>query len=92
MMKILFIPVRRDKNITYEYLGEKIRATFEGQTDEFDFSTFAEDGILQDIETTLPFNPIFEAKRENGILYLKLIYYHGANATQEELFPDWIEV
>lgn len=92
-MKVLFSPQRSDESIEYRFEGEKIKATIGNITDIFDFTSFP-DGMakVEEIETTLPINPIISAERIDGELRVVLLYYHGANATQEELFPTWQEV
>lgn len=76
------------QKIEYEFQGEKIIAKIDGLEDEFDFSAMP-DGVAEHIETTLPVNPILEANRENGILYVKLLNFIDDDATEKERFPDW---
>lgn len=76
--------------ISYEYNGDVVRVHLDGEVDEFDFSSMPE-GIMKDVKTTLKYNPIMSAKREEGILYLELLYFHGSNASEEERFPTWID-
>jgi hypothetical protein len=97
-MQVLYSPQFNDvDSISYEFVGEKIICTLNGEVDEFDFTGLPE-GILgagyreNPIETTLAMNPISGAKRENGILYVTLLNFIGKDATQEERFPEWIEV
>jgi hypothetical protein len=90
-MWIKYSPCRSDDNLVYTFDGEKVIANFNGQVDVFDFTEMP-DGKAENIETTLPLNPIISAKREEGILYLELLYFHGPNPTHEERFPDWQEV
>ena len=92
-MKMKYSPQRSDTVILYSFEGEKITATIGIVTDTFDFSNFPNGkAIVDEIETTLPVNPIISAERVDGELRVVLLYYHGANATQEERFPDWQEV
>lgn len=101
-IKILFIPQEIKGELSYAFQGEKIIATMNGITDEFDFSDLP-DGELQlsefvdgnhipRMETTLEENPILFAKRENGVLWVELLNFISENATEEERYPDWIEV
>lgn len=92
-MQILYSPQRSDDTIEYQFQGEKITVTIGDTTDTFDFSSFP-DGIaeIEEIETILPINPIISAERVDGELRVVLLYYHGADATQDELFPEWQEV
>ncbi|CAM3442613.1 hypothetical protein [Marinicrinis lubricantis] len=63
----------------------------ETQMDIFDFADMP-NGILDGVETTLKYNPIISAKRENGVLHLELLNFIGEDATEQEKFPDWQEV
>ena len=87
-MKILYSPQRSDDKIEYQFNGEIIIAVINGESDAFDFSNLP-NGKLENVETNLPVNPIVKAERKDGELFVELVYYHGKNATQEELFPKW---
>lgn len=87
-MMVFFSPCRSDEKIEYQFNGEKIIATFDGQTEEFDFSDMP-DGVLESVESDLPVNPIIEAKRENGELSVVLLNFIKEDATDEERFPKW---
>lgn len=98
-MKILFSPqVRENEKIIYEFTDTTIKATHKGITDTFDFTDLP-DGELQlyDDETeeelieTEMENPIRSAKKENGVLHVKLMNYIGLDASYEECFPEWID-
>ena len=99
VMKVLFSPqVRENERIIYEFEENIIKATHRGITDTFDFTSFP-DGELQLydeeteeelIETELE-NPIRSARKENGVLHVKLMNYIGFDATYEERFPEWID-
>lgn len=92
-MQILYSPQRSDGSIEYQFQSERITVTIGNITDTFDFSSFPNGKAeVEEIETTLPVNPIISAERVDGELRVVLRYYHGANATQEELFPTWQEV
>ena len=90
-MQIKYSPCRSDDSLVYTFDGEKVIVNYNGQEDIFDFTEMP-DGMAENIKTTLPLNPIISAKREEGILYLELLYFHGPNATHEERFSDWQEV
>lgn len=88
-MKVFFSPQYNPiEKIKYEFENEKIKVTYNGITDIFDFSAMP-DGKATDIETVLPFNPIISAERKKGVLYVKLIHFIGPDATENERFPDW---
>jgi len=87
-MKILYSPQRNDEVMDYSFIGEKIIVVYKGQTDTFDFTTMP-DGKLESCETTLEINPIISGERINGELQIKLLYWYGINATEEEKFPTW---
>lgn len=90
-MRILYSPQRSDDTIRYNFGPDIIQATYGDQTDTFDFTEMP-DGRAENIETSLPINPIIEAWRENGVLHVKLLKFHGPDATEEERFPEWQEV
>jgi hypothetical protein len=87
-MQIKYSPCRSDDKLIYTFEGEKVIVNYSGQEDVFDFTEMP-DGVAENIETTLSLNPIISAKREEGVLYLELLYFHGANASYEERFPTW---
>ena len=92
-MRIFLSPQVSDDEIKYTFDGDKITATLDGATDTFDFSDFP-DGELEaeEIETTLPVNPILSAKREDGVLSVELLNFIAPDESREEvLFPDWID-
>lgn len=92
-MRILLTPQVNDITISYSFSGEIITATIGEVTDTFDFSGFPDGEInFNDIETILPSHPVIEAKRENGILSVQLLNCISEDATNEEKFPEWIEV
>ena len=100
-MKIKYSPsVAHDgRTLTYFFTGETIVATYNGVNDLFDFSDMP-DGELAinystgdlDVETILEVNPIVSAKRVDGVLYIELLKFIPRDATEDERFPDWIEV
>ena len=87
-MKVLFSPQVNDEIIEYNFEREKITAIYKGESDTFDFSSFP-DGKAENIETSLPVNPIVSAERIDGVLHVKLINFIGEDATEEEKFPTW---
>jgi hypothetical protein len=96
-MKYLYSPQRSDDRLHYTFEQDIIHVAFIKQngnvySDSFDFTAFTEDGVATEINTTLPVQPILSAKREDGELYVELLYYHGKDATHEELYPEWEEV
>jgi hypothetical protein len=91
VMQIKYSPQRSDETIVYSYAGDVITCTYGGATDTFDFSGLP-DGEAGKVETTLAVNPIVSAKRVNGELRIELLYFHGPDASQEVLFPNWQEV
>lgn len=77
--------------IAYVFDGNRITATMDGVTDSFDFSKMSKIDLHQ-IKTTLPLNPIAQAERVDGELYVTLINYIKKEATETELFPEFLEV
>lgn len=98
-MIIHFSPQRADKEIFYEFQKETVTATMNDITDTFDFSELQEGDIAAlneetgkpEIETTLPFLPILDARRENGKVIVTVLKYHGEDAPYEERFPEPLE-
>lgn len=90
-MKVLYSPQVSNEKINYTFEDEKIIATIDNVTDEFDFANMP-DGILEGIKTTLPFNPILNAKKVDGILYVELLNFINEDATEEEKFPEWRDI
>lgn len=91
-MQIRYIPQRNDNNLEYQFDDEVITATYNGETDTFDFSILEEGdrADVQNIETTLLVNPIISAKRENGEVKVELLKYHGnLQAGAEYPNTDW---
>ncbi|WP_067843567.1 hypothetical protein [Amphibacillus sediminis] len=97
-MKVLLSPQRSDDEILYSFNDDVITVYYNGIVDTFDFSgvpdgqlvlTDEDDNSL--IETSLPFNPIELAYKENGILHVKIRYFYKQNATEEERFPEWTD-
>jgi hypothetical protein len=92
-MFVLMTPqiLMSDKRITYTFEGEKITASFDGQKDDFDFSAMPL-GRLNNVTTTLPFNPIAYAERKDDGLHIELLNFIGLDASNSEKFPEWKEV
>ena len=91
-MQIRYIPQRNDNTLEYQFDGEVITVTYNGETDTFDFSILEEGdkADAQNIETTLPVNPIISARRENGEVKVELLKYHGnLQAGAEYPNTDW---
>ena len=96
-MDILLIPQVRDRSkIWYEIEHQKITATINGVTDTFDF-TGMPNGMLEIhdeygnilIETSLETIPISRAVKENGILYVDLLFSIDADEDDNRLlFPE----
>lgn len=92
-MKILLSPQRSNKNIEYSFEKDKITARYNNKIDTFDFSDMPNGRLEADkIKTKLDINPIISAERKEGVLYVELINFIGADATEEERFPSWKEV
>lgn len=103
-MKVLLSPQISDNTITYEFSQNyiKVRMIYNDTEyiDSFDFSGFS-DGQLEvhdevtgepNILVDLPVNPLLLAKREKGILWVKLLNWIDIKEKDEDvLFPDWID-
>lgn len=91
-MKIIYSPQVNNKKIKYQFIGEKVVVLLDDMVEEFDFTDMP-DGMAETITPdTLPFNPIVEADRIEGVLYLRLINFIDEDASEEERFPEWMEV
>lgn len=69
-----------DLVFNYQFNGEMITVTIDDQTDIFDFTSFLDGEVnYYEIETTLPFNPVVSAKRENSVLTVTLLDWGEGN-------------
>ena len=94
-MRILMSPqvTFEDKRFDFVFSGESISATFDGETDAFDFSELPDGEVdFSMIETTLEYNPIIVARRVDGILSVELLNFISEDASELEKFPEWVEV
>ena len=94
-MRILMSPqvTFEDKGFDFVFSGESITATFDGETDAFDFSGLPDGEVdFSKIETTLAYNPIIMARRFDGTLWVELLNFISEDASEFERFPEWIEV
>ena len=94
-MRILMSPqvMLEDQRFDFVFSGESISATFDGETDTFDFSGLPDGEVdFSKIETTLPINPILIARRVDGVLSVELLNFISEDASELERFPEWIEV
>ena len=97
-MMIYQSPIVSNKRVAYEFQGETITVHYQDQQDLFNlsfigegyFELFNDDGSRK-FPTSLPFNPIQSVERNDGVLWVKVLYFISQNATEEERFPDWFE-
>lgn len=88
-MLVRWSPQRSDRSLSYEFDGETITATLDGQTDVFDFSSLPDGELdVSALETTLDICPVLAARRVNGQLEVTLLKFHGPNAPESERFPE----
>ena len=87
--------IREEDKIWYEIEKDVIKATINSVTDTFDFTDLP-DGELQIydgefnnlIETSLDEVPILSARKENGVLAVKILFSIDSNEKDERLlFP-----
>ena len=77
----------------FEFSDDVIVATFDDIKDIFDFTGLPDGEVdYSMIETILEYNPILKAKKIDGILSVELLNFVSEDATEEEKFPEWIEV
>lgn len=88
-MKVLYSPVRSDEVIDYEFNGNEITCVLNGN--EYGVYDVSELIGINPFEYT-EFMPVRAVWEESGEYHVILINYHRADATEEERFPDWIEV
>ena len=82
-----------EKRFEFEFSGEMIIATFDDVSDTFDFTGLPDGEVdYSMIETILEYNPILKATKVDGILSVELLNFISEDATEEEKFPEWIEV
>ena len=94
-MRILMIPqvMLEDQRFDFVFSGESITATFDGDSDTYDFSGLPDGEVdFSRIETTLAYNPILIARRVDGVLSVELLNFISEDASELERFPEWIEV
>lgn len=94
-MRILMCPqvMLEDKRFEFSFSGESITATFDGDSDTYDFSGLPDGEVdFSRIETTLAYNPILIARRVAGVLSVELLNFISEDASELERFPEWIEV
>ena len=94
-MRILMSPqvMLEDQRFDFVFSGESITATFDGETDTFDFSGLPDGEVdFSKIETMLPYSPILIARRVDGVLSVELLNFISEDASDAERFPEWIEV
>lgn len=98
-MQILYSPSFNDFGdiLDYQFNGDKITVTYNGETDEFDFTDMPDGhafsyGREPSIVSSLPIQPVIEAMKQDGVLKVKLIKFIDGDAMDEDKFPDWIEV
>ena len=94
-MRILMSPqvMFEDKRFDFVFSGESITATFDGETDNFDFSGLPDGEVdFSTVVTTLSYNPIIIARRVDGVLSVELLNFISEDASDDERFPEWIEV
>jgi len=88
-MLVRWSPQRSDRQLSYQFDGETITATLDGETDTFDFSDLPDGELdVSALETTLDICPVLAARRVNGQLEVTLLKFHGPNPTPQEAFPE----
>lgn len=93
MMSVYFSPIVGLDEIMYEFSGDSVTATIGEVSDTFDFTGMPDGSIdIMSVETTLPFNPLIQVERVEGVLFVELINPIPYDATEFQRFPEWIEV
>ena len=93
-MKVFYSPQINDEHqVSYEFNGDIITATVNGETDTFDFTSMPDDSIAQSIKSTLPVVVVCGAKKdENGELWVTLFNPINEKSSHADRWPDWIDV
>ena len=72
--------------LDYKFDGETITCTYQKDdqiiTDTFDFSNFAENDELAEVNTNIPVNPIQSVERKDGELYVELKKTYNINKAE----------
>lgn len=100
-MKVLYSPIFDNSglhDLSYEFIGDKIIVTYNGDVDEFDFTNMPEGCFLtsydrreKDIQSTLPIDPVLDVAKENGLLKVRLLKFYSDESELDSI-KDWIEV
>lgn len=94
-MKLLFSPVTTSsgEDLKYNFSEGRIEVeTHTGQSDVFDFSGLPDGRLdVDNVETELDSNPLLEAEKIDGVLYVTLKLFVSWNAEKTYSFPDWID-
>jgi hypothetical protein len=86
-MRITFTPMRRDDTLSLSRTADTL--TINGE--DFDFSDIAEGASLPREAVACEWL-VSDVERIGGVIHLSLILPHGADASQDELFPAPCEV
>lgn len=87
-MLVHYSPQRSDRQLSYQFDGETITATLDGQTDTFDFSALP-DGESAGINSTLYPCPVLSARRVNGELHITILRAIGPRPSDPEALESW---
>lgn len=71
-MIIFWSPQRSNTDISYQFNGDVITVTLDGELDVFDFTNMP-DGEASEITSSLDICPILSAKRVSGVLHVTLL-------------------
>lgn len=89
-MKITLNPVLNENNIYYSFGQDSVTVTYDDITETFDFSGTSDGKATSIIADDLSINPIEEAERKDGELYLTILYFHSTDSIEAIRFPDWL--
>jgi hypothetical protein len=94
-MQIKYNPQRSDDNIAHTINGDIITTTYQDKQYINDLSNIV-DGEKRDFwageksDNSLNSPPlIVSAEKKDGIIYVQLLCFIGADATEEEKYPEW---
>lgn len=96
-MWLLLSPQRSFNTLDYKFNGNTVGVTYNNDLKEtFDLTDMYEttwdgDRLIKESEI-LPVRPIRSVVEEDGVMWVTVLNFHGANPPEEVAWPDWIEV
>lgn len=85
-MQVIYSPLVPTKphDVRYSAVGDVLTVELDGITETFDFTAMPDGEASEIVPEKLGDNPIFGAKRENGVLTVTLTHYMGERPEREQ--------